>query len=70
LRGSIDVPSGQRTWQILYRGCELHANDLARIGINMYDEPGGGTVADITGTTVPYSEFRFVYAIPNDAVVT
>lgn len=43
----------------LYRGVELHANNLLRFGIKQY----GGT--NLVNTTVSQSEFRMTYAIPN-----
>ena len=66
--GSLLVPNGHLRWEVLYRNFELHANDLVRIGLNMYNDPAGGTVADQVGTVVA-SEFKFTYAIPNDAII-
>lgn len=59
---------GKLRWEVSYKGSEFHANDLVRFGLNMYNDAGVSPGADITGTVIPYSEFKFSYAIPNEAV--
>lgn len=59
---------GDMYFPVLYRGIEFHANNLFRIGINMFADASGPPVAAITSSVVPLSEFRFAYGIPNAQV--
>lgn len=58
--------NGDNSMQVIYRGIEMHANDLFRMGLNMFVDVSGPGVAEITGATVVLSEFRFTYPIPNN----
>lgn len=60
---------GDNSMQVIYRGIEMHANDLFRIGINMFVDITGPAVADLTTAVVQLSEFRLVYAVPNQQVL-
>lgn len=48
-------------FEALYRGVELHANDVVRFGVQTY------TSQTLTTTIITHSEFRFTYPIPNEA---
>lgn len=48
---------------VLYRGVEMHANDLLRFGIQIWSPIA------LNQTTVSRSEFRMVYPIPNYQVM-
>lgn len=67
---STNTLDGHSYMEVLYRGIEFHANDLFRIGLNIYADTSGVSVGNITGSVVPFSEFRFTYGIPNALVRT
>lgn len=66
---TITLPGGDRFMEVLYRGIEFHANDLLRIGLNLYADTSGATVSDLAGSVVPFSEFKMTYPIPNVQVM-
>lgn len=60
---------GDNSMQVIYRGIEMHANDLFRMGLNTFVDITGPAVADLQNIVVQLSEFRLVYPIPNQQVL-